>query len=181
MFGPLVNCFIKLRVKEGRFHVGLRGKCVCRRPSQVSCNQFAISPSSPLRSFAFPEDQVQAAADQSHGEADPGQDVGGAVGAHPEVGRVEAGLLIRVDGGCDHHAQAWWERVGRSSDLFFFFFLMSYCTSVPRDVRAQQKYGVNRDCSSCKLLTNSLTKPHASVKFLHETMTQFDSSHYLLK
>lgn len=149
------------------------GESVCHRSSQVSCNQFAISPSSPLRSFAFPEDQVQAAADQSHGEADPGQDVGGAVGTLQEAGRVEAVLLIRVDGGCDHHAQAWWERVGRSSDLFFFF--------VPRDVRARQKYGVNRDCSSCKLLTNSLTKPHASVKFLHETMTQFDSSHYLPK
>lgn len=112
MFGPLVNCFIKLRVKQGHFQVGLRGKCVCRRSSQVSCNQFAISPSSPLRSFAFPEDQVQAAADQSHGEADPGQDVGGAVGALLEAVRVEAVLLIRVDGGCDHHAQAWWERVG---------------------------------------------------------------------
>lgn len=28
VFGPLVNCFIKLRVKQGRFHVGLRGKCM---------------------------------------------------------------------------------------------------------------------------------------------------------
>lgn len=72
----------------------------------MSHNQFAISASSPLRSFAFPEDQVQAAADQSHGEADPGQDVGGAVGALLEAGRVEAVLLICVDGGCDHHAQA---------------------------------------------------------------------------
>lgn len=135
----------------------------------MSHNQFAISASSPLHSFAFPEDQVQAAADQSHGEADPGQDVGGAVGALTEAGRVEAVLLICVDGGCDHHAQAWWERVGRSSDLFLKK-EMSYCTSVPRDVRAQQKYGVNQDCSECKLLTNSLTKPHVSVKFLTQVI-----------
>lgn len=106
-----VHCVIKLGVKQGRRHVGFRGESVCHRSSRVSCDQFAFSASSPLHSFAFPEDQVQAAADQSHGEADPGQDVGGAVGALLQADRVEAVLLSRVDGGCDHHAQAWRGRV----------------------------------------------------------------------
>lgn len=77
-----------------------------RVPSRVSHNQFAFSASTPLPSFAFPEDQVQAAADQSRGEADPSQDEGGAVGALPEADRVEAVFLIRVDGGSGHHAQS---------------------------------------------------------------------------
>lgn len=57
--------------------------------------------------FAFPEHQVQEAADESHGEADPGQDVGGTVGALPEAHHMEAVLLLRVDGRRDHHAQGW--------------------------------------------------------------------------
>lgn len=57
--------------------------------------------------FAFPEHQIQEAADESHGEADPGQDVGGAVGALPEARDVEAVLLLRVDGHSDHHAHGW--------------------------------------------------------------------------
>lgn len=59
--------------------------------------------------FAFPEHQIQEAADESHGEADPGQDVGGAVGALPEADHVKAVLLLRVDGHCNHHAQCWKE------------------------------------------------------------------------
>lgn len=55
--------------------------------------------------FAFPEHQIQDAADESHGEADPGQDVGGTVGALPEAHHVKAVLLLRVDGRADHHAQ----------------------------------------------------------------------------
>lgn len=57
--------------------------------------------------FAFPEHQIQEAADESHGEADPGQDVGGAVGALPEARNVKAVLLLRVDGHSDHHAHGW--------------------------------------------------------------------------
>lgn len=66
---------------------------------------FAFHESTPSPSFAFPEDQVQAAADQSRGEADPSQDEGGAIGALLQADRVEAVFLIRVDGGPDHHAQ----------------------------------------------------------------------------
>lgn len=83
-----------------------------------SHNLFAFSSSIPLPSFAFPEDQVQASADQGGGEADPSQDEGGAVGAILEAHRVEAVLLIRVDGGCDHHAQGCGKVVGRSLDFF---------------------------------------------------------------
>lgn len=90
---------------------------MCHPSSRASYHQFAFSASSPVPSFAFPEDQVQAAADQSHGEADPGQDVGGTVGALLEAHRVEAVLLIRVDGGCDHHTQSWRERGGESFTL----------------------------------------------------------------
>lgn len=115
----------------------------------MSCNQFAISASSPLRSFAFPEDQVQAAADQSHGEADPGKDVGGAVGALLEAGHVEAVLLIRVDGGCDHHAQAWWERVGRSSDLSF---KKKKCHTVQV---CHEMSELNRNMASTKIVLNA--------------------------
>lgn len=57
--------------------------------------------------FAFPEHQIQDAADESHGEADPSQDVGGTVGALPEAHHVEAVLLVRVDGRCDHHTHGW--------------------------------------------------------------------------
>lgn len=59
--------------------------------------------------FAFPEHQIQEAADESHGEADPGQDVGGTVGALPEADHVKAVLLLRVDGHCNHHTQGWKE------------------------------------------------------------------------
>lgn len=81
-----------------------------------------------LPSFAFPEDEVQAAADQGGGEADPSQDEGGAVGALLEARLVEAVLLTGVDGGCDHHAQRCGQRVGRSSDLSYFciFILIFY-------------------------------------------------------
>lgn len=54
--------------------------------------------------FALPEHQVHEAADKSHGEADPGQDVGGAVGAFLKTVHVEALFLSRVDGSCYHHA-----------------------------------------------------------------------------
>lgn len=53
--------------------------------------------------FALPEHQVHEAADESHGEADPGQDIGGAVGAVLKAGHVKARFLSRVDGRCDHH------------------------------------------------------------------------------
>lgn len=53
--------------------------------------------------FTLPEHQVHEAAHESHREADPGQDVGGAVGAFPEIGQVETVLLSRVDRRCDHH------------------------------------------------------------------------------
>lgn len=79
---------------------------------RVRLSVLAFAPS-PLRSFALSQDQVHEAADESHGEADPGQDVGGAVGALLEVDRVKAVFLIRVDGGCDHHAQSWREEVAR--------------------------------------------------------------------
>lgn len=59
--------------------------------------------SGPSHLFALPEHQVHEAADESHGEADPGQDVGGAVGAVLETGHMEALLLSRVDGRRDHH------------------------------------------------------------------------------
>lgn len=55
--------------------------------------------------FAFPEHQVHEAADERHGEADPGQDVGGAVRALLETGRMEALLLCCVHGGSNHHTQ----------------------------------------------------------------------------
>lgn len=57
--------------------------------------------------FAFPEHQVQEAADEGHGEADPGQDVGGTVGALLQAHHMEAVLLLRVDGRRDHHTQGW--------------------------------------------------------------------------
>lgn len=53
--------------------------------------------------FALPEHQVHEAADESHGEADPGQDVGGAVRAVLETRHVEGVFLRRVDGYSDHH------------------------------------------------------------------------------
>lgn len=59
--------------------------------------------SSPSLLFALPEHQVHEAADESHGEADPGQDVGGAIGAFLKTGHVKARFLSSVDGRCDHH------------------------------------------------------------------------------
>lgn len=53
--------------------------------------------------FAFPEHQVHEAADEGHGEADPGQNVWGAIGAFLEAGHMEAVFLSRVDGRCNHH------------------------------------------------------------------------------
>lgn len=61
---------------------------------------------SPWRLFALPEHQVHEAADERHGEADPGQDVGGAEGAHLQILLVEALVLSRVDGRRDHHAHS---------------------------------------------------------------------------
>lgn len=58
-----------------------------------------------LRLFAFPKHQVHEAADESHGEADPRQDIRGAVGTVPETGDVKALFLSRVDGRSDHHTQ----------------------------------------------------------------------------
>lgn len=109
------------QTKSYRKRVGLR-RDVSHLSSRVSRHQFAFSASIPQPSFAFPEDQVQAAADQSRGEADPSQDEGGAVGAVLEADSVEAVLLIRVDGGRDHHAQGCGKRVGRSSDFVIDFF-----------------------------------------------------------
>lgn len=77
---------------------------------QIICLAFAPSP---LRSFALSQDQVHEATDESHGEADPGQDVGGAIGALLKADRVKAVFLICVDGGCDHHAQSWREEAGK--------------------------------------------------------------------
>lgn len=57
----------------------------------------------PLTSFSFSEDQVHEAAKEGHGEADPRQDVGGAIGALVETGHVKALVLSGVDGRCDHH------------------------------------------------------------------------------
>lgn len=65
----------------------------------------AIDSSVNAYSFAFPEHQVHEAADEGHGKADPGQDVGGAVGACLQVAHVEGVLLGRVDGRSHHHAQ----------------------------------------------------------------------------
>lgn len=55
--------------------------------------------------FAFPEHQIHEAADERDGEADPGQDVGGSVGAVPQTEHMEGVLLSRVNGGSDHHTQ----------------------------------------------------------------------------
>lgn len=55
--------------------------------------------------FALPEHQVHEAADESHGEADPSQDVGGAVGALLKTDHVKAVFLSRVDRRCNHHTQ----------------------------------------------------------------------------
>lgn len=61
--------------------------------------------STSARLFTFPEHQVHKATNESHGEADPGQNVGGAVRALLKTGCMEALLLCCVDGGCDHHTQ----------------------------------------------------------------------------
>lgn len=53
--------------------------------------------------FAFPEHQVHEATDESHGEADPGQDVRGAVGTFLKTGHMKARFLSRVDRRCNHH------------------------------------------------------------------------------
>lgn len=53
--------------------------------------------------------EVSDGGDEREGEGDPRQDVGVAVPAEVLV-PVEA---IRVDGGCDHDAQACWKRRGR--------------------------------------------------------------------
>lgn len=55
--------------------------------------------------FALPEHQVHGATDESHGEADPGQDVGGAKGTVLKTGYMKARMLSRVDGYCDHQTQ----------------------------------------------------------------------------
>lgn len=59
--------------------------------------------SSPVHLFAFSQHQVHEAADESHGEADPGQDVRGTVGALLKAGHMEAVFLSRVDRGSNHH------------------------------------------------------------------------------
>lgn len=68
--------------------------------------------SSPSHLFAFPEHQVHEAADESHGEADPSQDVGGAVGALLKTGHMKALFPICVDGRRDHHTYSWKEERG---------------------------------------------------------------------
>lgn len=68
------------------------------------------------RLFALPKHQVHEAAAESHREADPGQDVGGAVGSLLKAGHMEALFLSRVDGCCDHHTQSWREERGHLID-----------------------------------------------------------------
>lgn len=51
--------------------------------------------------FAFPEYQVHKTTNQSRGEADPRQDVGGAEGAFLKRGLMKTLVLSRVDGRCD--------------------------------------------------------------------------------
>lgn len=59
--------------------------------------------SSPSHLFALPEHQVHDAADESHREADPGQDIGGAIGAFLEAWHMKGVLLSRVNRCCNHH------------------------------------------------------------------------------
>lgn len=59
--------------------------------------------SSPSHLFALPEHQVHEAADESHGEADPGQDIRRAVGAFLKTWHMKALLLSRVDGNSNHY------------------------------------------------------------------------------
>lgn len=59
--------------------------------------------SSPSHLFALPEHQVHEAAEESHGEADPGQDIGRAIRAFPKTGYMKGVFLSRVDGCCNHH------------------------------------------------------------------------------
>lgn len=68
--------------------------------------------SSPSQLFAFPEHQVHEATGESHGETDPSQDVGGAIGAFLKTGHMKAVFLSRVDGRPDHHTQSWKEETG---------------------------------------------------------------------
>lgn len=68
---------------------------------------------SPSHLFALPEHQVHEAADESHREADPGQDVGGAVRAFLKAHLlVKAIFLSCIDGCCNHHTQSWKEERG---------------------------------------------------------------------
>lgn len=61
--------------------------------------------SRPSHLFAFPEHQVHEATDESHGEANPGQDIGGSVSAFLKTGHMKGIFLSRVDGRPDHHTQ----------------------------------------------------------------------------
>lgn len=62
--------------------------------------------SRPSHLFALPEHQVHEAADESHGEANPGQDIGGSVNAFLKTGHMKGIFLSRVDGCRDHHTQS---------------------------------------------------------------------------
>lgn len=61
--------------------------------------------------FALPEHQVHEATEESHGEADPCQDVGGSIRAVLKTYYMKGVFLSRVDGGCDQHTYSWGRRI----------------------------------------------------------------------
>lgn len=71
------------------------------------------SPAAQPALFALPQDEVHEAAEQREGEGHPGQHVGVAEAAalHLNAAVGEAPVQLRapvgVDGGPDHHAEAW--------------------------------------------------------------------------
>lgn len=89
-----------MRVCQGKVYVFMH---LCPSVPIYIFEYLRACASSPSHLFAFPEHQVHEAADEGHGEADPGQDIGGAVGAFLKTGHVEALFLSRVDGCRDHH------------------------------------------------------------------------------
>lgn len=88
--------------------------CTCVHVYVYACLHIPTT-TRPSRLFAFPEHQVHEAADERHGEADPGQDVGGAVGSVLKTVHVKGVLLSRVDGCSNHHAQSW-RKMGINQD-----------------------------------------------------------------
>lgn len=78
-------------------------RCVLRVYAFLCGPIYMSGTPTPSHLFALSEHQVHEAADESHGEADPGQDEGRAVRAFPQTGYMKGVLLGRVDGCCDHH------------------------------------------------------------------------------